>query len=69
MVKKERDFRTSGIMTLYELMIKDDSGVFTIRDDDLEYIKSEKRRRENMGCHCSIKKYGAPPTSTLEQQQ
>ena len=46
-------------MTLYELTIQDDSGVFTIRDDDLEYIKSEKRRRENMGCQCSIKKCGA----------
>ena len=48
-------------MTLYELTIQDDSGVFTIRDDDLEYIKSEKRRRENMGCQCSIKKRGASP--------
>jgi len=43
-------------MILYELMVQDDSGIFTIRDDDLEYIQSEKTRRENMGCRCSIKK-------------
>ena len=42
-------------MTLYELTVKDDSGTFTIKDDDLEYIKSEKRRRDNMGMQCSLK--------------
>lgn len=41
---------------MYELTFSDDSGVSTLIDDDLEYLKSEMRRRENMGMICSIRK-------------
>jgi hypothetical protein len=41
---------------LYTLIFSDDSGVYHITDDDLEYIKSEMRRRENMGMKCIFKK-------------
>ena len=39
---------------LYELKITDDSGVTFLKDTDLKYLKSEKRRRENMGMKCVI---------------
>jgi hypothetical protein len=41
---------------LYTLIFSDDSGSFHLTDDDLEYLKAEKRRRENMGYECRIKK-------------
>lgn len=41
-------------MKLFELTISDDSGVKTETDDDLDYLKSQKRRYENMGMVCKI---------------
>ena len=43
-------------MILYLLSIQDDSGVKYLKDDDLEYLKGEKRRHESMGEICKIEK-------------
>ena len=41
---------------VYELTFRDDSGVTTLIDDDLDYLKAELRRREGMGMAGNIKK-------------
>jgi len=42
-------------MTLYELTVQDDSGVFVIKDIDRERIAEERRRYEGMGMRCRVR--------------
>lgn len=41
-------------MTLYKLTARGDCGMTIERDDDLAYLRSQKRRYENMGLDCRI---------------
>jgi hypothetical protein len=41
-------------MTSYKLIARGDLGMTIERDDDLEYLRSQKRRYENMGMDCRI---------------
>jgi hypothetical protein len=51
--KIAEDENTTG-EKLYKLTARGDSGMTIERDDDLAYLRSQKRRYEGMGMTCRI---------------